>query len=306
MELRHLRHFVAVAEELHFGRAAARLGMAQPPLSQSLMRLEANLGVALLDRKQYHVTLTPAGQALLKEARPLLAQAALTEKAVQRAAAGVLPHLRLAFVPMSMMRALPQAIQQFRRSWPGVQVQLAERSSRNTVENLRNGNIDLGIVVPSLVDTEGLELRVVERARVVAAIPSRWPLGQRKSVRLAELADSSFVLFPQQMMNDFYTAFETTCRRAGFSPDISQQVNQAYTMFNLVANGLGVGLVQETARGMRVEGVSLVDIEDMPDSFITEVALAWMPNTISPPLHSMIALLQQMSSAETPEKRGRA
>lgn len=190
MELRHLRHFVAVAEELHFGRAAARLGMAQPPLSQSVMRLEANLGVTLLDRKQYHVTLTPAGQALLKEARPLLAQAALAEKAVQRAAAGVLPILRLAFVPMSLMRVLPQAIRQFHRAWPGVQVQLAERSSRNT----------------------------------------------------------------------------------------------------------------ESARGMQVGGVALVDIEDMPDAFITEAAPAWIPTTVSPPLYSMIALLEQIGAPEVPQK----
>lgn len=296
MELRHLRHFVAVAEELHFGRAAARLGMAQPPLSQSLMRLETSLGTALIDRRHYHVTLTPAGQALLKEARPLLAQAALAQQAVQRAAAGVLPHLRVAFVPMMLMRILPQAISQFRRAWPGVQVQLHERNSRNTVEHLRNGSIDLGLVVRNLVDTEGLEVRTIERTRVVAAVPSQWPLGQRKSVRLAELADCSFVLFPQQMANDFYTAFEATCRNAGFTPDISQQVNQAYTMFNLVANGLGVGLVQESARGMRVEGVSLVDIEDLPDSFITEVSLAWMPSTVSPPLYAMIAILEQVSA----------
>lgn len=306
MELRHLRHFVAVAEELHFGRAAARLGMAQPPLSQSLMRLEAKLGTALLDRKHYHVTLTPAGQALLKEARPLLAQAALAEKAVQRAAAGVLPHLRLAFVPMSLMRILPQAIRQFRHAWPGVQVQLAERTSRHTVDSLRNGSIDLGLVVRSLVDARGLELRTIERARIVAAIPAQWPLGQRKSVRLAELAHCSFVLFPQQMMNDFYTAFEATCRNAGFTPDISQQVHQPYTMFNLVANGLGVGLVQESARGMQVEGVALVDIEDMPDSFVTEIALAWMPSTLSPPLHALIAMLEQMSARDNATNPGLA
>ncbi|MES2258373.1 MAG: LysR family transcriptional regulator [Pseudomonadota bacterium] len=305
MELRHLRHFVAVAEELHFGRAALRLGMAQPPLSQSLMRLEANLGVTLLDRKHHHVTLTPAGQALLKESRPLLAQAALAEMAVQRAAAGVLPHLRISFVPMSLMRILPLAIRQFRHAWPGVQVQLAERSSRHTVDNLRNGSIDLGVVVRSLVDADGLELRTIERTRIVAAIPAQWPLGQRTSVRLAELASASFVLFPQQMINNFYTAFEATCRNAGFTPDISQQVNQAYTMFNLVANGLGIGLVQASARGMRVEGVALVDIEDLPDSFITEVAIAWMPNTVSPPLHSMIATLEEMSARDNATNPGR-
>jgi DNA-binding transcriptional LysR family regulator len=298
MELRHLRHFVAVAEELHYGRAATRLGMAQPPLSQSIMRLETSLGATLLDRSTYQVTLTAAGQALLKEARILLAQAALAEKAVERAAAGVLPHLRLAFVPMSLMRVLPEAIRQFRRAWPGVQVQLVERASRHTAESLRNGSIDLGLVVPSLLDRDGLELRTIERTRVVAAIPSKWPLGKRKSVRLAELADCSFILFPQQMMKHFYSVFESTCRIAGFTPDISQQVNQAYTMFNLVANGLGVGLVQESARGMQVAGVTLVDVEDMPDSFITEVAIAWMPNTISPPLYAMIGLLEKLSARD--------
>lgn len=303
MELRHLRHFVAVAEELHFGRAAVRLGMAQPPLSQSIMRLETTLGTQLLNRTRYHVTLTAAGTALLREAKPLLVQAELTEKAVQRAASGILPQLRLGFVPMSLMRTLPLAIKQFRRVWPGVQVQLSERSSRHTIDQLRAGTLDLGLVVRNLVDVDGLEIRTVERSRIIAAIPAQWPLGQRKSLKLAELSECSFVLFPQQMMSNFYTAFESTCRDAGFEPDISQQVNQPYTMLNLVANGLGIGLVQSSARGLGVEGVAFVDIEDMPSSFYSEVVLAWMPRSVSPPLHLMIELIESISAAHDAENR---
>ena len=297
MELRHLRHFVAVAEELHFARAAKKLKIAQPPLSQSIMRLEESLGARLLERSSRSVQLTPAGQALLPEARDILARAALAERLVQRIASGELARLRVGFVPMSATVSLPRAVRAFRRHWPQVEVQLQERSSAAQVEALRNGSLDLGILVRELVDTSGLQIQPIERYGHVAAIPSGWPLASRASLHLVDLAGSAFVLFPQQLVPSFFTEFEAACRKAGFTPKVAQQVTQPYTMFTLVSQELGIGIVQDTARHLKIEGISFVPIRDMPATLAHEVALAWVPRSLPKPLRDLIALLQKRDKA---------
>src|SRR5262249_7280953 len=136
MELHHLRHFVAVAEELHFGRAAARLGMAQPPLSQSIRRLETSLELQLLERSRRHVALTPAGKVLLDEARRILAQVELAERLARRAATVGMDRLRIGFTPLAIYGVVPRAVTAFRKRWPGVQVTLEERSTSAQIEGL--------------------------------------------------------------------------------------------------------------------------------------------------------------------------
>ena len=185
MDLHHLRHFAAVAEALHFGRAAARLDMAQPALSQSIQRLEATLGTSLFIRSRHGVALTPAGNALLPHARETLLQAELAERAVQRAARGEFALLRVGFVPWSLTTALPRALCRFRRCWPGVQVRLYERVSRQQVSSLRKGELDLALISLRMTDTAGLETRIVERSRLVVAVPAGWPLAARSALRLS-------------------------------------------------------------------------------------------------------------------------
>lgn len=295
MELRQLRHFVVLAEELHFGRAAARLGMTQPPLSQSIMRLEEALGAKLLDRSSRQVSLTAAGEALREEAQIILAQVGFAERAVRRVASGELDRLRVAFVPMSAMRILPQAIRQFRKRYPHVEVELDEQPSKLQVNALRNGSLDIGIISRNVVNTEGLMVRTIERSRLVAAVPASWPLGRRESVKLAELGRFPFVLSPQHLTPQLHAALEAACRRAGFTPKLTQQVGQPYTMFNLVANELGIGLVQDTARHLKMEGVSFVRIEDLPDTFYGEAAVAWVPRAVSPTISAMIDLIEAVA-----------
>jgi DNA-binding transcriptional LysR family regulator len=258
VELRHLRHFVAVAEELHFGHAAKRLKIAQPPLSQSIMRLEDSLGARLLDRSSRRIQLTTAGHALLPEARDILARAALAQRIVQRLSAGELGKLRIGFVPMSATITLPRAIQSFRKAWPGVEVQLQERTSSAQVEALRSGALDLGIIVREIVDTSGLEILPFERYGYVAAVPSNWPLGSRSSLRLADLASSPLILFPQQLAGNFFKEFETA--------------------------------------HLKIEGVSYVTIRDMPDVLCHDVALAWVPRSVPRILRDMITLIKKRAS----------
>ena len=298
MELHHLRHFVAVAEELHFGRAAARLHMAQPALSQSIQRLEASLGVELFRRSRSAVVPTPAGHALLPHARDTLVQAELAERVARRAAEGEFARLRVGFVPWSLTRALPQAIRRFRRRWQGVQVRLYERVSRQQVASLRAGELDLAVISLRMTDTAGLETRVVETSRLVAAVPSTWPLAARGELRFADLADQPFVIFPPAFSPAAHAAFEVACRAAGFQPNVIQETAQPFTMLNMVANELGVALIQSTAAAMTIEGVTLVDIVDAPPSFDTEIALVWTPTAMTPPLHAFIETLASVAADE--------
>jgi DNA-binding transcriptional LysR family regulator len=299
MDLHHLRHFLAVAEELHFGRAAKRLGMSQPPLSQSIQRLETSLGATLFDRSRQHVVLTPAGRALLPEARGLLAQVEQAERLVRRVAEGNLARLRVAFVPWSLVRALPRALRAFHRQWPGVEARLYERASRQQVASLRAGEIDLAIVSLRMIDTGGLQVRVVERSRLAVAVPSSWPQAEQARLRLADLAACPFLVFPPQLSPAWHEAVIAACRDAGFRPNVIQETAQPFTMLNMVANGLGVALLQDTAASMKVDGVTLVPLADAPASFDTEIALAWTDKTLTPPLASFIAHVEREAAGDT-------
>ena len=289
MDLHHLRHFLAVADALHFGRAAKALGMSQPPLSQSIQRLETSLGATLFHR----VTLTAAGRALLPEARELLAQAKHTERLVQRVADGSLARLRVGFIPWSLVRSLPRALSAFNRQWPGVQVRLCERVSRQQVASLRSGELDLGIISLRVVDRENLQVRIVERSQLAVAMPSSWPLAKRDALRLVDLAECPFVSFPPQLSPASHAAVTAACRDAGFRQNVIQETAHPFTMLTMVSNGLGVALLPSTAAAMTVEGVSLLRLIDLPASLDTDIALAWNEKAMTPTLASFIAHVER-------------
>lgn len=306
MDLHHLRHFVAVADELHFGRAAARLGMSQPPLSQSIRRLEASLDAPLFERARTGVRLTPAGTALLPHARATLQQAELAERAVRQAARGEHTVLRVGFIPWSLTRALPQAIRQFRVRWQGVQVHLYERVSRQQVASLHAGDLDLAVIRLNLTDTSGLATQIVEIGRLVVAVPSAWPLAKRESLRFADLSDQPFVIFPPSLSPAAHDAFEAACRAADFRPNVIQETAQPSTMLSMVANELGIALIQNTAAAMTPEGVTLVPIRDAPTSFQSQVAMAWRPQYITPALRAFMDTLAGAAAEKTSEVGARA
>lgn len=288
LELRHIVQFVALAEEGHVGRAAMRLGMAQPPLSQSLQRMEKSLGFPLFERRNRRLILTAAGVTLLHEGRPLLAQAELVEKLTERAAGGERSRMRIAFPPWSLVRALPPAIRAFRQRWPGADIRLDERTSTHQVEALRKGTQDLGIINLGLVSTKGLEIRRFERSRQVAAVPTGWPIGRRKSLQLTDLADYPFVMFPPSWSPMLYANFIQACEKAGFTPNVVQRAGQMYTMINLVASEIGIALADEAGKSMGIEGVSFVPISDLPESFHHDFAVAWLRVNQTPMLMSFV------------------
>ena len=288
IELHHMRHFVAVAEELHFGRAAARLGMAQPPLSQSIRRLEAGLGFQLFSRTQRRVELTPAGQVFLGEARRALNQAGEAVRLARLAASDDTAELRVTFVSAALYRVLPVALQRFRSAHPRVGIRLDERATDPQIDGLKEGAIDLGFVTPPLKDAKGLEVVSLQRDPMIVALPTSHPLATRHSVALRELAAEDFIFFPYQQGPHLHSRIVAECRRAGFVPRIAQEARLMYTILSLVRAEMGISLVPVGARSIGLEGVRFVPLTGLASDVLWELAIAWRPRGMRRPLRSLI------------------
>lgn len=278
MEIRHLRYFIAVAEELHFGRAAVRLHLAQPPLSQQIKALEAELGARLFERTSRSVRLTPAGEAFLDQCRGLLARLDEAARAVRRIHQGEGGELAVGYMNPAMDAVLCRALAQFRQERPAVALRLRELPTPQQLEELRAGRLDLGFVRLVRLDgrgaqMEGLAWRVVAREPYVLALPKGHRLLSRKVVPLAEAAAEPLILFPRQGMPELYDAILKTLREHGGQPSISQEVPGKHAALALAAAGFGVCLVPASARDWRRKGVELRPLE--PGLPVVEMAAAW-------------------------------
>ena len=245
MELRHLRYFVAVAEELHFGRAAERLRIAQPPLSRQIRDLEREVGTPLFERVARGVELTAAGRAFLPEARLTLAQAERAQRTAQRAARGEIGRLRVGFVEAATYSGvLPDVFGFFRMHLPDIGLSLFEMDSLQQTDAFREGRIDLGILYAPPPDAERwLRVERVYSEPLVAALPRTHRLATRTRLSLADLGEESFVLFPRPVAAELYDDIIARCRSAGFSPRVVQEAAGWHTLAALVGAGVGVSLV---------------------------------------------------------------
>lgn len=245
MELRHLRYFVAVAEELHFGRAAARLHIAQPPLSRQIRDLEREVGTPLFERVARGVVPTAAGRAFLVEARLTLAQAERALRGARRAAQGETGRLRVGFVEAATSSGLlPDVLGFFRLHLPNVGLSLFEMRSSQQEEALRDDRIDVGLLhdVPADAD-RWLSVEPVYEDPIVVALSSAHPAAKRARLTLADLAGESFVLFPRETAPTLYDELIARCRAAGFSPRVVQEAFAWHTATALVAAEVGVAFV---------------------------------------------------------------
>ncbi|MFM7423709.1 MAG: LysR substrate-binding domain-containing protein, partial [Elainella sp.] len=234
MELRHLRYFIAVAEELHFGRAAERLHMAQPPLSQQIKQLEDLLGFRLFERTKRSVQLTEAGQVFLSETYRLfrqLDQAIETGRQVSRGEKG---QLVVGFVSSAAYNVLPDILRRFRSLVPDVRLELHELPTNEQVEWLLEGKIDVGFLRPP-IEAVPLNLITIVREPMVVALPEQHPLGQASEISLTSLANDAFVLFPRPLSPQTYDQIISLCQQAGFSPNVVQEAMQMQTIVSLVA-----------------------------------------------------------------------
>ena len=264
LELRHFRYFVAVAEELHFGRAAQRLHMAQPPLSQQIQAMEATLGVRLFERTRRKVELSEAGRLLLDEARATLAQAARAEDVVRRAARGELGRLEIGFTGSSpFTTAMPTLVGRFRRAWPEVRLSLREMPTSDQVLALIEGSIDIGFARPAEeIAIPGVRLRLIQRETLLVVCNEYHALAGSGRVGMAALAGESFILHPRRIGTGLYDRVMALARAAGFVPRVEIEAHQMSTMVSLAAIGLGIAIVPEAMRRVGVDGVAFLDLDD--------------------------------------------
>lgn len=292
LELRQLRYFVAVAEENHFGRAAARLHMTQPPLSQTIQSIESALGVALFARSGRGITLTPAGQALLPEARRILQQAGALPDLVQRAASGEAGLLSLSFVSTADYSVLPPLLREFRERHPQVRIDLREATTDIQLDDLMHSRIDAGLIIPPLQDKERAELiyRTVLSEPLVLAIPQDMKrLRGNDPVSLRSIADMPLIIFPRRIAPAFHDAILGCFRDAGLTPRIGQEAIQMQTIVGLVSAGMGLALVPQSVSNLKRPGVRYKLLHGKTP--MVETGLAWRRDNISPVLHRFLELL---------------
>ncbi len=293
IELRQLRYFVTVAEELHFGRAAARLHMTQPPLSQTIFALEQLLGAALFERNRRSVALTPAGAALLPEARRLLAQAGELPGLVQRAAFGESGKLVLAFVSSADYSVLPPFLRAYRAAYPKVQITLQEATSDLQLDDLLNGRIDAGLLIPPLPDRAKAELDYlpVLNEPLILAAPADLPgLRGKRDIDLRSLPPLPLIIFPRMISPSLYDAILAVFRTAGITPSIGQEAIQMQTIVSLVSAGMGIALVPQSVGNLRRPGVEYRPLAQATP--LVETGLVWRRDNASPVLKGFLDLLK--------------
>ncbi len=256
MELRHLRYFVAVAEELHFGRAAELLRISQPPLSQQIQALEQELGVRLFDRTNRRVSLTDAGRLFLDETRRTLAQVDKSVDVVRRAEQGEIGELQVGFTSSAPFTSiLPRAILAFRQAFPAVHLALQEMTSKQVIDAVQDETLQVGMIRPFALPP-GLQTVELFSEPLVALMHAGHPLAEAgEGLALAELAEEPFVFFPRSYGTGLYDQLLNLARQAGFSPRIAQEANEALTIIGLVAAGLGVSVLPASFRRIRIDGV---------------------------------------------------
>jgi len=270
MELRDCRCFLAVAEELHFGRAAARLGMAQPPLSQRIKALEKALGTRLFDRTSRSVTLTPAGEAFKDEARVLLELAEKAGETVRRIGQGLAGRLTVGCVNPAMDAFLSAALAAFRIASPDVTLVLREMSTREQIPALASGRLDIGFVRYAGQPIPGAVVTAISREPYIAALPAGHPLARARRIALSSLDGQAMVMPPRAALPLLREAMTAALAQAGAVPVTVQEAASKFTTLSLVAAGMGLALVPASVRVWKRAGVVFRDI----DGALPEVTLA--------------------------------
>lgn len=290
MELRHIRYFLAVAEEGNFTRAAARLGIGQPPLSQQIRDLETEIGALLFHRVPHGAELTAAGMAFLSGAKAALAAAEKARLAAQSANRGETGRLSLGFTASSAFNPIVSTtIRRFQARWPDVQLSLTEMNTLGLMEQLERGELDATFMRPGLDDPGGIRLKRLPDEPMVVALPASHPLAKQKTLPLALLAKEPFILFPRLVGLSLYDDVVRACHEAGFELKVAQEAPQISSVVNLVAADLGVSIVPASISQIKLAGVAYRPIEGPPA--VARLALAVLRSQRSPVTENLMGLL---------------
>jgi DNA-binding transcriptional LysR family regulator len=303
MELRHLRYFVAVAEELNFSRAAERLGISQPPLSLQIRQLEKEMGSLLFRRQARGVALTDAGKLMLEEARGILKQVEGAKTGVRRRARGETGRINVGSSGGTYFHPLiPAIIREYGMQYPDIVLFPGASSTPLLVARLRAGQIDVAFLRPPIDDSEGLALEPLVDEPTVMVLPTGHPLSRSTSAPLSALVKETFIMFPRDLNPSNYDLIIAACRRAGFNPKLGQEAPQIVSTVPLVAAGLGVSIVPQSTGRIHADGVVYVPIEgDGPRALIS---LAHRRDDRSPAVQNFVAVARRATRTAVRPKSG--
>lgn len=288
--LRHLWLFLAVAEERHFGKAAKRLGMSQPPLTKQIQVLEHALKVRLFERSQSGVTLTPAGLAILPAVQRFAEQVQRLEISVREATTGHTAVLTVGTITSAMFDVLPEIIELLKESLPGITVSLKETDTASAIAALESGDMDVAFV--RLNGSYGAVTAVpLIKDRLAVALPSNHKLAGHKSIKLADVSEENFVLFPRSISPAYFDDVVTACRGAGFSPRILHEAMSVASQLAFVACGQGVAVVPSALENMNTTGVSIKPLRDAVD--VVTIAVAWNKHRPNPSVDALVEIAQR-------------
>lgn len=291
MDMRHLRCFVAVSEELHFGRAAERLHLTQPPVSLAIKELEEELGVTLLERSSRRISLTRAGEDALRDARAVLAAADTMRRRAREAAQGLMGTLSIGFISLPAYSFLPPTLRGFTEDYQRVKISLQEGTTDQILHEVESGTLDVGMVfrIPDL--PAALHSRLVHTEPLVVALPESHPLASSSRVALEKLSQERFLGFERHQGPLMFDAIVATCMRHGFSPKMFP-ARQMHTIVSLVSGGIGVALVPGSVKALHREGVVYRDMKG--ERTIVETIAVWRRSDNSPLVKALLTYLPKL------------
>ena len=279
-DIRQLQRFVAVATERNFRRAAARLHVSQPPLSESIRQLEAEIGSPLLIRTRPHVELTRAGEVMLERARLILSQLDESVQLVRAVAAGRSGQLTVGFFPTATYEILPRVLRRYRERYPDIGLRFVELTTPEQPDALEQKHIDVALFLAPTVDRRGIEQTTIHKEPLLVALSAEHRLAPREQIGLQELRDEPFVFIPPRWGTGYHARVSNACQEAGFTPNVIEEVEQLHTMVSLVSAGLGVSIVAASVSRFQPPNVVFRSLDD-PELYI-EFGLAWRADDRSP------------------------
>ena len=300
MELRHLKYFIAVAEELHFGRAAQKLCIAQPPLSRQIKLLEEEIGVILLERTKRRVVLTTAGEIFLADAKVSVAQAEGAIRNAQRAARGEIGKLAIGFVHSAGYNKIPSLFCLMHNRYPEVSLFLDEMTIEEQEDALRTYRIDVGIVRPPLISTEGLSMQVISTEPLVVVLPETSHLAGEAEISIKSLAQEAFILVSRHAAPGYYDQFINLCTNTGFTPKVVQEAKTSPAIINLVASGIGISILPSSLENLQRTGVVYRPLKNPAPT--SDLAIVWHTHNKSPTLWSFLKIVWEVTGIEYPGK----
>lgn len=290
MDMRHLRYFLALADELHFGRAANRLAISQPPLSVSIRQLEASLDVALFERHPQGVKLTAAGEALVPAAQAMIERMQMTVKHIRDVERGILGHLRIGFVGALVFQGLSALADRFQCPRAQLQLQLLERNTRDQLAGLTHGNLDVGFVHSSRLP-DGVSSLLFSSDPFVVCLPQQHRLAERPLLSLHELQAENLIVFSRELSPDYYDHIQAVCFNAGIYPDVRYESRHWLSVVALVAQGLGVALVPASLGNAPLNGLQFTPLDSV--IITSQIYCVWREGDNRPLLSAFLDNVRQ-------------